>query len=288
MTNETNNNNQPFKLLWTTDIHLDHCHEERIRAFCRRMKEAEPDAIVITGDISNASQVVLHLGFMDLLLENQCPIFFVLGNHDYYNGLIVSVREEMRQRFTYDEASKMILEPRLGWLGSSGVVPLTEDTALVGHDGWYDGQYANWFASQVRLNDYVLIGELGDIACPVRELRFAKINELAKDAAAYVEKQVKAAFVDFDHVFVATHVAPWPENSVYAGKQSDADWLPHFSSKAMGDVLYRLAQEHPQKRLTVLCGHSHGEADVQHLPNLRALTGKARYRNPKINKVFEL
>lgn len=277
-----------FKLLWTTDIHLDHCHEQKIRAFCRRMKDAEPDAIVITGDISNAGQIVTHLGFMDLLLENQCPIFFVLGNHDYYNGLIASVREEMRQRFTYDETSKMILEPRLGWLASSGVVPLTEDTALVGHDGWYDGQYANWFASNVLLNDYFLIGELSDRACPVRELRFAKINELAKDGAEYVRKNAEKAFETFDHVFVATHVSPFRENSTYNGKISDDNWMPHFSSKAMGDMLFSLAHRHPEKRLTVLCGHSHGSADVQHLPNLRCLTGPARYKYPSICKVFEL
>jgi len=157
---ETNLKN--FKLLWITDPHLNFVHEEAIKSFCRKIKEKEPNAVVITGDIAEAPSIVSYLGFMDLNLENKCPIFFVLGNHDYYHGTIEGVREVMERLFTYDEASKMILEPRLGWLSSSGVVPLTEKTALIGHDGWYDGQYADWYKSKVYLNDYLLIGELAD------------------------------------------------------------------------------------------------------------------------------
>lgn len=277
-----------FKLLFCTDIHLNFVHEEAIKSFCRKIKAREPNAVVITGDIAEAPSVVHYLAFLDLQLGNACPIFFILGNHDYYHGRIESVREQIGRLFTYDEGSKLILEPRLGWLNTSGVVPLTEKTALIGHDGWYDGQYANWFTSKVYLNDYLLIGELGDAACPTRELRFAKINELAKEAAEHVKDKLSEAFKTFDHVFVATHVSPFRENSTYEGKISDDDWMPHFSSKHMGDVLLEMAENYQHKQITVLCGHSHGSADNKIAPNLRCITGDARYRHPKINHVFEL
>jgi len=277
-----------FKLLFATDIHLNFVHEEGIKSFCRKIKAQEPSAIVITGDIAEAPSLVDYLGFMDYNLEHRCPIFFVLGNHDYYNGSIENVRETMGRLFTYDETSKMILEARLGWLNTSGVIPLTEKIALVGHDGWYDGQYANWFKSRVYLNDYLLIKELADSACPTKELRFAKINELAKEAAEYIEEQLHEAFKKFDHVFVATHVPPFRENSTYDGKISDDDWMPHFSSRHMGDMLLAVADKYQHKNITVLCGHSHGGADNQITPNIRCVTGRARYRHPAIDKIFEI
>lgn len=277
-----------YRLLWITDPHLNFIHEERIKAFARRVLKEKPDAVVLTGDIAEGQNITDYLAFFDLQLGNSCPTFFVLGNHDFYNRSIAGVREKVSNLFTYDETSKMVRDACLGYLSTSGVIPLTEDTALVGHDGWYDGQYADWFKSKVWLNDYQCIAEIGGNACPLNILRFDKINKLARESADYVEEQVNKAFEDFDHVFVATHVPPFRENAVYDGKISDDDWMPHFSSKTMGDTLLKLAQDNPDKRLTVLCGHSHGHADVQHLPNLRCITGKARYRHPKINHVFEI
>lgn len=280
------NNQKKFRLAFTTDVHLDFVHQKGIEAFCRAIVRSKPDALVITGDISEAPSIVDHLGFLDLHLESQCPIFFVLGNHDYYHGSINEVRNKMTNLFTYPEGCKKNLVPRLGWLGSSGVIPLTEKVALVGHDGWYDGGYADWYASKVNLHDYGLIKDLG-VWCPDQHLRFAKINELAAESTVYVYEQLLEAFKTFEHIYVATHVPPFRENSVYMDMISDDDWMPHFSSKKMGDMLLKVAESYPDKQITVLCGHSHGEADNKILPNLRCITGKAKYRNPKINHIFE-
>jgi len=277
-----------FNLVHATDIHLNFCKEDRIRIFCDQILEKEPDALVITGDISEAPTVVDHLAIISLLLDKSFPIFFVLGNHDYYNGSITEVRETIKRLFTYTEEMKIDKAPRLAWLGSSGIIPLTDNVALVGADGWYDGQYANWFTSKVMLNDYLVIRELNDRSCPVHQLKFEKINELSKNSAEYVRANTEKAFKDFNHIFVATHVAPFRESAVYQGKISNDDWMPHFSSKAMGDVLYKLAEANPDKKITVLCGHSHGEADVTLLPNLRAVTGGAKYYLPSPGKVFSL
>ena len=50
--------------------------------------------------------------------------------------------------------------PNLKWLPSVGVVPLNSETCLVGHDGWSDGRFGDFFSSEVWLNDYILIDEL--------------------------------------------------------------------------------------------------------------------------------
>ncbi len=277
------------RLVWTTDCHLNTVHQHGIEAFCRQIAQEKPDVLVITGDISEAPHLATHLGFMQVQLDilHPTPILFVCGNHDYYHGSIAEMREKLTKLFTYDEVYKKNLVPRIGWLGSSGVVPLTETVALVGHDGWYDGGYANWFNSKVQLWDYQLIAELGYL-CPTNNIRFNKINELAATSTKYVQENLVEAFKNFEHVFVATHVAPFMENSVYNGQISDADWMPHFSSKQMGDMLKDMAQKNLDKKITVLCGHSHGHADNMILPNLRCLTGHARYKYPKVNKVFDL
>ena len=280
--------NNKFKLLWLTDTHFDHAHQKVIEKLCRDIVSESPDAIVITGDISNAKNIVNHLGFLELNIKAICPIFFVLGNHDYWFGSVEYIREVMTKLFTYSDEHKENLVPKLGWLGSSGVIPLTQDTFIVGHDGWYDGQYANWYKSNVWLWDYTYILELGDSVCPIKSLKFDKINELAQQSADYIKENIELGFAKYNHAFVATHVPPFDVNSVYEGKKSDNDWMPHFSSKRMGDMLLDMANKYPEKQITVLCGHSHGFVDNQILPNLRCITGKAKYKYPGICDVFEL
>jgi hypothetical protein len=43
------------------------------------------------------------------------------------------------------------------YLSQSGIVELTSDTALVGHDSWADGRLGDLDHSEVILNDFLLI-----------------------------------------------------------------------------------------------------------------------------------
>jgi len=277
-----------FSLIHLTDIHLNFCTEKCIKNLSAQILLKKPNAIVITGDIAEAPTILDYLANFSILLNKTCPIFFVLGNHDYYNGSITEVRSVLERLFTYSDEHKANKLPRLAWLTTSGVVPLTKDVAIVGDDGWYDGQYADWFSSKIMLNDYLVIDELSDYTCATRQHKFDKINELSKNSAANVKNNIEKAFETFSNVFVATHVPPFRESSTYKGRISDKDWMPHFSSKAMGDVLYNLAVANPKKNITVLCGHTHGFADVKITSNLRAITGSAEYRKPTIGKIFTL
>lgn len=286
-----------FRLIHCSDIHLNFCHEEGIKQFCRRLIEARPDVVVITGDIAEAQNVVPLLGLLQIHTAPETfPIFFVLGNHDYYNGSIRDVKKTMENLFTYQH--KGIKVPQIGkgdpgkrlvWLGSSEVVPLTNDVCLVGADGLYDGQYANWFASRVDMNDYYVIKELSWPACVTRGDRFDAMNVIAKEDATLIKANIDLAFKEYKakKVFVATHIPPFKENAVYNGKVSDEHWMPHFSSKATGDELLAAAIENPDKEIVALCGHSHGEAEVKPMPNLLCYTGPARYRHPAIARIWE-
>jgi hypothetical protein len=88
-------------------------------------------------------------------------------------------------------------------------------------------------------------------------------------------------------VILATHIPPFKEATWNEGQLSDADFLPFFACKAVGDVLVEIMHIYPHRQLTVLCGHTHGRGQAQILDNLLVLTGGAEYGKPEVQQVFE-
>jgi len=70
-------------------------------------------------------------------------------------------------------------------------------------------------------------------------------------------------------VIVLTHVLPFKESCWHEGEITADDWLPHFSCKAVGDVLIEFMAGAPDKQLTVLCDHTQSSGSCQVLPNLK-------------------
>jgi hypothetical protein len=54
----------------------------------------------------------------------------------------------------------------------------------------------------------------------------------------------------------------------------------------VGDVLVESMTAAPNRKMTVLCGHTHGGGEAQIMPNLRVQTGGARYGQPAVQEVF--
>jgi hypothetical protein len=81
-------------------------------------------------------------------------------------------------------------------------------------------------------------------------------------------------------------VPPFREACWYQGRISDDDWLPHFTCQAAAEVLVETMRNAPDRRMIVLCGHTHGAGEAQILPNLRVLTGGAVYGRPRIDRVL--
>lgn len=270
------------KIVWATDVHFDHAHHEKKMAFLRRIEGEKPDFLFLTGDNSSGNLLEAHIRLFELHLP-EVQTFFVLGNHDFYNGSIADVRNLMLKSYSSVGPGKAT------YAISKPFFAISESTALVGHDGWYDGLYANWFSSQVDMCDYYIIQELNNNSCPVREMRYNFIQKLARQAADHINLGVNAAINSgFKNIYIITHIPPFRENAVYEGKISDDDWMPHFSSAIMGDELIQLAAENINVEFTVLCGHSHGQATHRELPNLVCHTGKARYKVPAIADIFKV
>ena len=209
-----------------TDIHLNFLSRSRIENFCRKIRNASADAILIAGDIGEAPSVEGYLRYLEDYL--QLPIFFVLGNHDYYQGSIAGMRKSVL---------KLCRESRLlHWLTAERVIELATATGLVGHDSWADGRLGEGMGSNMVLNDFFLIEELALLS---RTARFSLLNRMGDEAAAHFERVLPEAFARFQSVILLTHVPPFRESCWYEGQISDDSALPHFSCKAVGDVLLR-------------------------------------------------
>ncbi len=263
-----------MRTIWLTDIHLEFLENLAFSGFLRELVEKNGDAVLISGDIAQAPTVTEYLAKMAQSLA--IPIYFVLGNHDYYHGSISTVRDDVTR------LSKG--SPLLHWLNVCVLVYLNSTMCLVGHDGWGDARLGDYYNSPVRLNDFLLIHELTSLS--QRDL-LHKLNELGDEAADHFRRVLPEALKSADHVVVLTHVPPFRAAAWYDGRPSDSDYLPFFSCKAVGDVLYEAMQRHPHKRMTVLCGHTHGGGRSHIMPNLVTLTGPACYGHPVIQEIFE-
>lgn len=263
------------RIAWLTDIHLNFVPEEEIDRFVDRVRDEGPDLLLIGGDIGEAKDVTRYLALLDDRL--QLPIYFVLGNHDYYFGSIERVREEVRVLCAQ--------RPRLTYLTDGGVWPLTSSIGLIGHDGWADGRVGDYERSNIMLNDYKLIDELAGVD---KATRRPLLESLGDAAAAAVRVTLPAALQRYREVFFLTHVPPLRAACWHEGSISDDHWAPHFTCHAMGETLIEIMQDHGDHRLTVLCGHTHGHGECQPLPNVCVLTGGAEYGAPCVNRLFEL
>lgn len=261
-----------MRLAWTTDLHLNFVTEEEVRTLGSSL--AGCDAVAVGGDTGEARDVFDHL--QALAETSGRPVYFVLGNHDFYRGSIAEVREAAT-RITRSDLP-------IHWLPAAGVVPLAEDTALVGHDCWGDGRAGDLATSDVLLNDFLLIRDL--VAHPSEWGE--RLAALGDEAARTLSPSVEQAVHEFQRVHVLTHAPPFAEGARWEGRITTPDWLPFMVCQAVGDMLREVFEDAPGCRGTVLSGHTHQPARARILPNLEIRTGAAEYAQPRVQQIFEL
>ncbi len=247
----------------------------KLRAFYDRVRQEQPQVLLVTGDIGEGDSVARYV----TELAEIAPIYFVLGNHDYYRSSIATVRGEMQR-----------LDDRATWLPALEPLRMTDRVVMLGVDGWGDARCGD-LASKVELSDWTLIDDFKR-ARSDREARIALLQRLGSNEARALRERLAEA-PDCPELLVLTHVPPFPEACVYAGEQSEPAWLPWFTCIATGEVLAEHARAHPEQKITVLCGHSHGAGSVSPLPNLEVRTGgwpagAEEYGNPIVQATLEL
>jgi hypothetical protein len=103
------------RLAWLTDIHLNFVTPRHVDTLVCAVHTAGAEAVLLTGDVAEAPELVAHLESLDARLER--PLYFVLGNHDFYRGSIAAVRATV--------AGLCARSSSLCWLSRAGMIELT-------------------------------------------------------------------------------------------------------------------------------------------------------------------
>ena len=269
------------KIAWCTDIHLDFLQDQKLIAFCESLGRQQSDGILITGDISNRSNLVYQLSVLERIVQR--PIYFVLGNHDFYGGSIEQTRKEINKMCGMSQYMK--------YLSDIPYVVLSPTTALIGHDGWYDAGYGNIGETTFIMNDWLKIVEFASerVISPYMIPNYARIVEISRRQAQvgvmHVMRGIKTAAKYHNHIIIATHFPPFDECNVYNGKAATPGYKPWYSSKMMGDMLLQASNAYPNIKFEIFAGHTHGKVDVNISSNMNCHVGGSEYNNPQLQNM---
>lgn len=269
-----------MKLAWITDIHLNFLESADRKRFYQDIVTKKSDAVVVSGDIAEAPTVSDILE--EMAQHTAKPIYFVLGNHDYYQSSVENVRQKVTQ-LSKENSS-------VNWLPETGLVQLNKDTLLLGEDCWADGRYGSYANSRVMLNDSRMIQELREGNIIGKYQLLDAMQKLADSDAAKLKKNLQLAIQEHlpKKIIVLVHVPPFKESCMHEGKISNDDYLPFFASKITGDVLMDAAKANPDIDFLVLCGHTHSSSYYKPLDNLTVKAGNVEYGKPTVHEVIEL
>jgi len=258
-----------MRLVWTTDPHLNHAPMPAWERWVEAISRERPDGLVITGDISEADDVTFQL--IRLAESLAIPIYFVLGNHDFYQRSIAETRRQVI------ELCRGM--PLLDYLTDRRPIELDDDAFLLGDDGWGDATQGDFDASPVRLNDFRLIDDFRN-ADPASWQ--ALLVDQGRHSAERLREKIDSLPGSTRHVIVATHVPPFRDACWYQGRTTDDLWAPFFVCGAVGEVLQNASRRRPECRFRVLCGHTHHRGTAQLTENLTVHTGAAEYGVPAV------
>jgi len=199
----------------------------------------------------------------------EIPVYFVLGNHDFWNA---------REQHVRETAAKFP-----GYLDTAGVVELTPTTALIGRSGWYDTLTGNPFESRIRFDDFHLTERLvGTWGAPYLLQRACRA--WSTEETERVRPVLEAAVQKYPNILFATHFpcfkeACWDEFGF--PDVEDRGFWPWSINTTLGHLLLETVMANPGVQFTMLTGHTHGGGSRQLRDNLLCISGNAVYGHPQ-------
>lgn len=262
-----------MKLIWCSDIHLNFLREEWKRVdFYTRVKESEGDIVVVSGDIAESHNVAKLVAEMESYVQK--PVLFILGNHDFYGSSVAAVKRSVN---------------RLAYLPSRDYVLLNASTALLGVDGWGDCRNGDFENSRLTMSDWLHIEDLKKGYLHGMDKLKVVLQSLADKDASLLAKRVKLAIKDgFKRIIIVTHVPPFEEASLHAGRKSTPDGLPFFSSQILGSTILPIAKKNPGVDFLWLSGHTHSRVEYKACANMVCKVAKAEYYYPQIEEILNV
>ena len=262
-------------LVWTTDLHLNSVPTPAWEQWIQKITSQGADGIVITGDISEGNDVVRQL--RRLADATRVPIYFVLGNHDFYESSFHATR--------HDVIHACREHAQLHYLTDLSPIQLTPTSHLLGDDGWADATVGNFEKSTIRLNDF---DQIDDFKKSGETAWKEQLQQIGAASAERIQTKLSQLPPNAQQVLVLTHAPPFREACWYEGKTTDDNWAPFFVSGQVGTELMQFSQRRPECELTVLCGHTHHAGVARLAANLIVHTGAAVYGHPDVEGIISM
>jgi predicted phosphodiesterase len=267
------------RVCWLTDTHLNVLAAAARQAFYQTVVEQQCDAIIITGDISETPSTTAQM-LQEMHASIRSPIYFVLGNHDYFSSTVELAHKQMRLLHKQNSA--------LVWLPLYEYIPLTKTHALLGQDGWADARLGNFAIPDENDLDAQNIHDLIEAKRTSRAALQKKMQHLADRDASQLQHQIEQAIHDgYQKLTVVTHIPPYAEVAWHRDKPYDEVKLPYFTSDAIATVLNKSSKKYPEVTFRVLCGHTHTARKAQITTNLSVNVGYAKTGSPKVVAILQ-
>jgi len=260
--------------LWLGDLHLDRTSGQKREHLFDRIRATESDCLVVSGDISSARYLDEHLRLLASAASPR-PVYFVAGNHEYHGSGMREVQQHLA------EICKSV--SNLHHLDGNRIIPLGRGVCLMGHGGWADARAGLGHATIIDNPDRHVIRDFDGLN---RKQALNKMSELGKQSAGMIRNTLPLALTRYRHVVILTHVPPFPNAVLYNNKPCAPESLPHFSNLSAGLAILGIARAFPQRRITVLAGHSHSRCARRILSNLSVRVGHARTGTPSLFEIL--
>lgn len=249
------------KYLFITDPHLLPFNRFKMLDAILSQK---PRAVFVGGDISYGPTLISDLKFLGKRIGR--PMYFVLGNHDYHFSSIDKVHTKVKE--VCEEYRNLV------WLTNAGVVPITNEVAVIGAEGWYDAQVGNKEFIKYTF-DWFLTSDFKKL--PTWDQRFSKFKEVAAANTKYIISNLEAAMEDYKTVYLITHFPPWREANRYNSWISESFWEPYNTNVGLGKALEEVMVKHKKRNLIVFCGHTHSSVQIHVSRNIECRVGRGAY-----------
>jgi predicted phosphohydrolase len=254
------------KLIHCTDLHLNFLPPSFPKEFGKELSK-HGDVLVITGD--TAEHPTLEDSLTELAVGFEKKIYFVLGNHCCYGNSISGTRELAKKISKYID--------NLFYLPNQPIV-LSDDTILIGSDGWYDCRCGD--PSRLQMSDFNLIDNF-KYSHKEEIIRLSKVE--ADTLAQQADIQIRNVAKQYKNVYFGTHVPPFPDPG-----RKDIMWDPWFVHISMGNKLADIAVDFPDTSFIILAGHRHKPYTYRVSHNMIMFVGAAEYRKPSISGMYTI
>lgn len=265
----------PRTIAWMTDLHLEATTTARRKSLYEQITRSSAHCFVITGDISKADLLPLHLRELANAAKGRA-VYFTLGNHDFYGS-------------TFRDVDRMVagvcqIEKNLRHLNGNQVIQIDAETALVGHRGWPDGRLGWTDKSLAKNPDFKAIKTFTGLT---QEGAFRLLRSLGEKSAYCLRNVLPYALTCYNRVVIATHVPPFLQAALFNEAPCDKLRQPFFCNASLGNMIVRMAANFPRQEIIVLAGHTHAAASVAVAKNVHALTAAARTGFPSPGQILQ-